>query len=311
MRVKVSRNLELYRPLTIWQIIRKIVRQLLTFLFFAVSATAVILLTIGCFIGGPSWVAVALTCTAGGSVVLGAIFLYRKQPLNNAIKEFWQRNIDRYVTIFVRDESGDMRFRNAVVWSAIDYELKMLRDQEGFHAILPLFSGVTGWLLIGRNGTEGKREYYRSLWAVHPVYLDADDHPGLTTVTVNNWNDRNGDSMTLPLSAVAALLLAAPIRNDANSSVSMTVSGMAARCEKYADELADCRGKLAQAKLLSQRAIDALHATHAELEASKRFVRSKEGARIREVAGRRLLELLPADDPRRSLLPQDQPAMAS
>jgi hypothetical protein len=234
-----------------------------------------------------------------------------KKSASAVIKDYWQRNVDRYVAIFVRDTNGEMRFRNAIVWSALDSELKTIQDQEGFYAVLPLFVGIAGWMHIGRRDAKGKREFCRSLWGVHPVYLDADDHPGRTTVTVNNYDDLDDDSMTLPLYVVASLLLAAPIRNDAASSISMTISGMVLRCEKFADELSDCRGKLAGSESQFHHALNTLFTVYTELEASKRFIKSKEGQRIREDVESALLELLPPDDPRRRKSPEDVPVAAS
>ena len=91
----------------------------------------------------------------------------------------------------------------------------------------------------------------------------------------------------------------------------MTISGMVLRCEKFADELSDCRGKLAGSESQFHHALNTLFTVYTELEASKRFVKSKEGQRIREDVESALLELLPPDDTRRRKSPDDVPVAAS
>jgi hypothetical protein len=296
MRVKVSRNLKSYCALTIWQIFRKATRQLLAFVLLALTATFAILMIEGEIVGGPVWLSGALIVAFSCCFIAALVCLHNKQPLNDAIKEYWRRNVDGYVAIFWRDTLGDMRLLKVVAWPALDSELNILRNEDGTYAIMPLFRAMKGWLFLSRTDGAGNRDTCRKLWGIRPVYLNADQHPGQSMVRVDDGPGGTGDSLTLPLYVIAKLLLAAPFYNSSGSSISQTIWDISSRCRDQVDDLAESERELADSQAALLRAIDALRAASSAITASKRFIKSKEAKRIREGIEQSLRELGCADE---------------
>jgi hypothetical protein len=308
MRVKVSKELEKYRPLTTWDIVVMACRLFWPWCCFAVLALlasiGVVLFSIDVKDGNFNLLASIVGFSMIGLMM--AVVLYQRSSFTAAIKEYWHRNQDKYYAVYTRNASGEMRFVQVVLTSGLDDKIKERRNSPGYHVVAPLFRNAPGKVIVGRDTMEGNPNQALFDWKVWPVNLDADDHPGQTTVRVTN-DSSDTNSMTIPMSLAVDILIHGQIGTVQFNSIVGVIENiiaikraLAGTVEKYKDELSESRSRWAETQAKLDKAFEQLVDVVQVMGNKQRIGKSADAKELRIATTALLLELLPTDDQRRS-----------
>ena len=214
MRVTVSEELKKYRPLTIWQVIDRIITQLLVY----VSAFA-----FGIF-GSFAWavvddpgyraqdlpgVSLAVYLFMFSLAMLFAELLTKRPRLVAAIQEYWRCNQDRFWVILSKDHQGKISATGPVLSSAmsgVDGRIRSLSRGDGLYIILPFNNKDKGYAIIGENSgfahlaSLGSMSALKSLagWRFEPTHLNIGTTNGeLSVLRIIDPSGARSDEMSL------------------------------------------------------------------------------------------------------------------
>jgi len=322
MRVTVSEELKKYCPLTIWQIIGLVWNEFWPLCFGIIGAVgyAIALIAIVMFDGNRRLSALA---SIGISILFCVVGFgpRARRMATNAVKTYWWRNRDGYWVIFSRSPTRGISAAGPVLSS----DMGALVLGAGLHIVLPFSNKKIGYAIIsgksrGEQLTTLCTLYPNKLlrrWKFEPTHLNINSTDSeLAVVRIIDPRGVCSEEMSLSqtmrfIGGFSREMIESASVFDAADILIADKARLEARVESIEADKTELEKKLAGSESQFHRALNTLFTVYTELEASKRFIKSKEGQRIREDVESALLELLPPDDPRRRKSPEDVPLAPS
>jgi hypothetical protein len=292
MRVTVSEELKKYCPLTIWQIIGLVWNEFWPLCFGIIGAVgyAIALIAIVMFDGNRRLSALA---SIGISILFCVVGFgpRARRMATNAVKTYWWRNRDGYWVIFSRSPTRGISTAGPVLSS----DMGALVLGAGLHIVLPFSNKKIGYAIIsGKSRGEQLTTLYTLYpnkflrrWKFEPTYLNINSiYSELAVIRIIDPRGVCTEEMSLSqtmrfIGGFSREMIESASVFDAADILIADKARLEARVESIEADKTELEQKLAESESRFGNGMESFANVINAIGDTKRFVKSKEGARVR------------------------------